>query len=214
MYAQLPKQDAVFLGSPMVVRIPIRLDDAQGISGQFASEFQVTYLMGKVIRNIYDPASDASFQAGETTQLEQILQSFLPILDRTRIEFGRHCAALAICSSALFLLYGQGDQTHDAPRVANEPNRLEKMELVALRLVYYTERCYSSEHTVDYATLSPFLPVAIYQSAVVLERAVRLHESPTRRQAFAAAKLTLGYLRKRWASAGMSLWHLVRPDVD
>ena len=66
--------------------------------GQFARECQVAHLAGRVIRHVYDPASDLSFQAEEAAQLERTLLALIPVLSEEELQFGRYCSALGICT--------------------------------------------------------------------------------------------------------------------
>jgi hypothetical protein len=66
--------------------------------GQFARECQVSHLVGRVVRHVFDPTSDHRFHAEESFQLERTLLAFMPLLIEEQFEFGRYCAALGICS--------------------------------------------------------------------------------------------------------------------
>jgi hypothetical protein len=66
--------------------------------GPFARECQVSHLIGRVVRHIFDPAADATFQRTEANQLDQTLNAFLPLLMEQESRFGLFCAALGMCS--------------------------------------------------------------------------------------------------------------------
>ena len=66
--------------------------------GPFARECQVSHLVGRVVRHVFDPADDARFQKEEAVQLESTLNAFLPLLMEQETQFGLFCAALGLCS--------------------------------------------------------------------------------------------------------------------
>jgi hypothetical protein len=55
------------------------------------------YLAGRTLRHIFDPAEDEAFQTAEAEQIERTLLSYLPLLEKRDLKFGRYCASLAIC---------------------------------------------------------------------------------------------------------------------
>jgi hypothetical protein len=65
--------------------------------GQFARECQVSHLAGRVLRHVFDPALDQTFQQEEASQLERTLQALIPVLSDEEVTFGRYCSALGIC---------------------------------------------------------------------------------------------------------------------
>ena len=66
--------------------------------GQLARECQVSHLSGRVLRHIFDPTSDSSFQEQEASQLERTLMALMPVLAADELQFGRYCSSLGICS--------------------------------------------------------------------------------------------------------------------
>jgi hypothetical protein len=71
---------------------------AQDITlGQFARESQVSHLIGRVIRYVFDPTPDANFQAQQYSQLERALSALIPHLINEDREFGKYCTALGMC---------------------------------------------------------------------------------------------------------------------
>lgn len=65
--------------------------------GQFARECQVAHLVGRVVRHVFSPISDAHFHEEEATQLERTLLSFLPLLIEEEVQFSNYCGALSTC---------------------------------------------------------------------------------------------------------------------
>lgn len=66
--------------------------------GSFARECQISHLVGRVLRNVYEPVSDEVFQAKEAAQLEATMATFIPLLQNDAEDFGKYCISFAICS--------------------------------------------------------------------------------------------------------------------
>lgn len=64
---------------------------------QFSRECQVGYLVGRAVRHIYSPISDAAFHAAEASQLERTLYSYIPILIEEEKLYSNYCGAMAMC---------------------------------------------------------------------------------------------------------------------
>ncbi|KAM0255382.1 hypothetical protein ACHAQJ_005824 [Trichoderma viride] len=66
--------------------------------GSFARECQISHLVGRVLRNVYEPVSDEAFQAKEANQLETTMSTFIPLLQNDVDDFGKYCISFAICA--------------------------------------------------------------------------------------------------------------------
>lgn len=66
--------------------------------GQFARECQIHHLVTRIVRHVFDPASDETFQQKEAAQLEKTMLHFLPLLENIDLSFGVYCASLATCA--------------------------------------------------------------------------------------------------------------------
>lgn len=66
--------------------------------GSFARECQISHLLGRVLKHVFEPTSDPKFHAEEGKQLEATLLTFVPMLIDEFVLYGMHCAAMAICS--------------------------------------------------------------------------------------------------------------------
>lgn len=66
--------------------------------GSFARECQISHVVGRVLRNVYEPVSDEAFQAKEAAQLEATMSTFIPLLQNDAEDFGKYCISFAICS--------------------------------------------------------------------------------------------------------------------
>ncbi len=69
--------------------------------GHFARECQISHLIGRVLRHVFDPTPDADFHAQEALQLERTLKAFMPLLVEEHTKYGLYCAALAMCSKSV-----------------------------------------------------------------------------------------------------------------
>ncbi|KAK0761215.1 hypothetical protein N5P37_006162, partial [Trichoderma harzianum] len=134
--------------------------------GSFARECQISHVVGRVLRNVYEPVSDEAFQAKEAAQLEATMSTFIPLLQNDTEDFGKYCISFAICSSAIFTLYGcSADQERYGVRIQNCPATLA--EHTALETTRYCRKLFEDEEAINYSCLSPFVPYALYQSAVI-----------------------------------------------
>lgn len=66
--------------------------------GAFARECQICHLVGRVLRNVYEPVPDEAFQAKEANQLEATMATFIPLLQNNVEDFGKYCIAFSVCS--------------------------------------------------------------------------------------------------------------------
>lgn len=54
--------------------------------------------MGRVLRHVYEPASDQTFHVEEYNQLETTLNAFFSLLIQEQTAYVDYCAALSMCS--------------------------------------------------------------------------------------------------------------------
>lgn len=66
--------------------------------GPMARECQIFQVVGRLVRHVFDPSSDVSFQKAEALQLERTLKAFLPIVTMEEERHAFYCAAFAICT--------------------------------------------------------------------------------------------------------------------
>lgn len=66
--------------------------------GPFARECQISHLIGRVLRHVFEPSSDSDFHLQEALQLERTLMAFMPLLIEEQTKFHYYCAALGMCS--------------------------------------------------------------------------------------------------------------------
>lgn len=105
-------------------------------------------------------------------------------------------------SSALFILYEHKSQAQarDGTYDANIQTRIQQ---VADQVVYYSRRCYD-DVVPDYATMSPYIPLSLYQAAVVRRRQAKSTGSSIATKDYEAMERILGLFALRWANASES----------
>jgi hypothetical protein len=66
----------------------------------FARQAQVANLLGRVLRNRYEPTSDEVFNDGEALQLKRTLEAYSVLLpqEASATACGNYCAPIGICS--------------------------------------------------------------------------------------------------------------------
>ena len=79
---------------------------------------------------------------------------------------------------------------------------MEAMADVALQSTFYAKRCYELEQHFDYPTMSPYIPLALYQSALIFQRLSQVRTEPSDIEHIAEVKQILRHFAKRWAVSG------------
>ncbi|KAK3620812.1 hypothetical protein LTR56_020586 [Elasticomyces elasticus] len=197
----LPMDDGLWLRNIVPMPTPTELTLATSYSvrvGQFARECQVSNLIALVIRHVFDPSPDSRFQAEEALQLERTLSALYPVLMDEQIKFGKYCAALGMCTNALFMLLNDAEK-RDGKDV------LSAMEPLSTQIVVFSSRLFGDGEGIDYGTLSPYIPLSLYQAAVVQSRLYRRTGERCYGEALLTLKRLLGYFNKRWLVAGFCL---------
>ncbi|KAK3067025.1 hypothetical protein LTR53_016340 [Teratosphaeriaceae sp. CCFEE 6253] len=165
--------------------------------GQFARECQASNLIARVLRHIYDPSPDLRFQAEEAVQLERTLSAFCPVLMDEQVRFGKYCAALGMCTNALFMLHEDAGK-RDATDV------LTAMHPLSTQINVFSNQLFGNGEAICYGTLSPYIPLSLYQAAVVQSRLYRRSGEQCYGEALLSLKKLLGYFNRRWLVAGTS----------
>jgi hypothetical protein len=86
------------------------------------------------------------------------------------------------------------------------------MEAVADQVVRYAQRCYPLEVDPDYKTMSPYIPLSLYQAAVACDRQYRISRRASTAVDAETLKLILALFAKRWGNAGIVM--LDRVNVE
>ncbi|PCH06618.1 Transcription factor [Penicillium occitanis (nom. inval.)] len=135
--------------------------------GQFARECQVSHLVGRVVRHVFNPISDPNFHADEAAQLERTLMSLVPLLTEEELKFRNYCGALAI---SLFTLYTSA-MLRSENRDVDESRTLPAIDALSTRIAELSEHLLAvAQDEANKLTLSPYLPYVLYQTAVAQDR--------------------------------------------
>ena len=110
------------------------------------------------------------------------------------------------CYSALYLLYDYaGRRTGD---VVNDQRNLSAMEPLSTQIADFSNRLFGeSGEDADYSTFSPYVPLSLYQSAVVQLRLWKQTGNPAYHKGLNSLKAILGYFNRRWAVSGNHMHH-------
>ncbi len=196
--------------------------------GKFARECQVSYLIGRVLRHIFDPVSDQQFHANEELQLERTLKAFMPLLMEEDTKYGQYCAALALCTryalfafaitgffltdmySALFSMYDaalEHYQDDDLGRI----RITDSMESASVRLVDFGVHLFLNPENKDIRDMSPLIPYSLYQAAIIQYHSWKRNRVIFCKQRLDSLVTILGYFKKRWLVAGelRFIWLLI-----
>jgi hypothetical protein len=76
------------------------------------------------------------------------------------------------------------------------------MEPLSTQLVQYSSALFSTGEDVDYGTFSPYVPLSLYQAAVVQLRLWNQTGEGRYWQGLSSLKRTLGHFGRRWTIAG------------
>lgn len=189
--------------------------------GQMARECQVSHLAGRVVRHIFNPTSDPSFNAEEALQLERTLIAFLSMLADEELKIGNYCGAFGICNrfvttsltisdnvplvpdsySALFTLYEF--QLGHKPEDGVERHRiLRSMEETSARAIIFAEASYGDRENFHHETLSPYLPYSLSQAAIIQYRLWKQNDDRICKNRFESLMGILKDFSRRWLLAG------------
>jgi hypothetical protein len=108
---------------------------------------------------------------------------------------------VADSNSSLYLLYDSAAQRGELDAIHEKS--LAAMEPLSAQITSFSHRLFGGpevEH--DYSTFSPYVPLSLYQSAVVQSRLWRATGDVRHQDAVASLKEILGHFNKRWSIAG------------
>jgi hypothetical protein len=104
-------------------------------------------------------------------------------------------------SSALYTLYDSTINLQGTDE-AMRSQILSSMEPLSKQIAEFSKRLFGDGNSIDYGTLSPYVPYSLYQSAVVQHRLWNQTGHEDHKTALASLKEILGHFRKRWLIAG------------
>ncbi|RAO70459.1 uncharacterized protein BHQ10_006471 [Talaromyces amestolkiae] len=170
--------------------------------GQFARECQVSHLVGRVVRHVFNPISDANFHEYEAAQLERTLMSLVPLLTEEELKFRNYCGALAMCISSLFTLY-TSPILRSKNRDFDESRTLPAIDALSTRVAELSEHLLAiAQDETNKMTLSPYLPYVLYQTVVVQNRLWKQKNDVTYKQRAETIATILKCFSKRWHVTG------------
>ncbi|KAH7304841.1 hypothetical protein BKA65DRAFT_602133 [Rhexocercosporidium sp. MPI-PUGE-AT-0058] len=181
--------------------------------GHFARECQISHLIGRVLKHVFEPASDPEFHAQEAMQLEKTLMAFMPLLIEEHSKFGLYCAALGMCSSALFTLY---DSALFSSQISQDykDTLLASIQCSSTQITEFSRHLFGDVAAVDFGVVSPLIPHSLYQAAIVQYRLGKQIGEMRYRNGFESLKEILGYFNRRWLIGGRYLEALEGLKVD
>jgi hypothetical protein len=100
-------------------------------------------------------------------------------------------------SSALFTLYGSS-----IVKGGDDVRRRALVEEISTEITDYCRRLFGIEEQIQYGILSPFLPYALYQAAVVQQQILKRNPETRYKRNIQFLKQVLGSFNKRWLIAG------------
>ncbi|KAF2495631.1 hypothetical protein BU16DRAFT_539560 [Lophium mytilinum] len=198
----LPIEDSIWLQRQQTTNHTLSTTSDVTV-GQFARECQVSHLVGRVLRHVFDPTSDPAFQANEALQLERTLMAFMPLLMDEELQFGKYCAALGICSSALFTLYDSAMSRLQENSEVDQLRIFSSLEPLSRRIVDFSGQLFGKAEDIDYETLSPYVPYSLYQAAAVQCQLRKKTGDGVYETGLDSLKQVLRYFNKRWLIAGI-----------
>lgn len=84
----------------------------------------------------------------------------------------------------------------------SEQEALSAMEPLSTQIVQFSRRLFGPEQNVDCNTLSPYVLLSLYQSAIVQLRLWKQTKNVVYTDALESLKEIIGFFNQRWASAG------------
>lgn len=192
--------------------------------GQLARECQISHLIGRVLRHVFDPVSDPEFYAREALQLERTLMAFIPLLIEEDTKYGMYCAAYGMCCwsnphpltpahpdtvsslifySALFILY---DSAFLHPPPGSGPQYkigiFNSLDVTSTRIAEFSAHLFGDPEGMENGVFSPFVPYSLYLAGIVQYRFWKQTGEERHKRALDPLKLVLGYHNRRWLVAG------------
>lgn len=113
-------------------------------------------------------------------------------------------------SSAIFTLYGSS-----IVKGGDNDRRAALVEEIAVEITDYCRRLFSIEEQIHYDIMSPFVPYALYQAAVVQQQLLKHNPETRYEKNVQFLKQILGSFNKRWLVAGnVETIYLIREETN
>ena len=88
--------------------------------------------------------------------------------------------------------------------IIDDDKSLSAMEPLSTQITEFSRQLFGPEKPVNYDLMSPYIPLSIYQSAVVQLRLLRKSGVAWHERAVSSLRDILMQFNKRWANAGTS----------
>lgn len=113
-------------------------------------------------------------------------------------------------SSALFTLYGSS-----IVKGGDNVRRAALVEETAVEITDYCRKLFGIEEQIHYGILSPFIPYALYQAAVIQQQILKHNPERRYERNVHFLKQVLGSFNKRWLVAGnIILNYFIRNETN
>jgi len=212
----LPTDDASWDRGQMHVAAPLALSASQTIrAAPFARTCQAAHLLGKVIRHLNDKNLPMDYRFEEALQLERTVRALANLLpEESESEEDDSalkptlCTSMAICYSALLILYDLYSCTEQAPPNASEAHlQMQKTSIeglgdISATVMLLARRVRDFIVKNGLGRVSPLVIDCFYQAAANYAWYMRESSDPTCGERVAELKDLLTECDKRWRVGG------------
>ncbi|KAH8817451.1 hypothetical protein F5884DRAFT_250613 [Xylogone sp. PMI_703] len=155
MHDELWNQDTMTSITPSTLLTPSNV-----YVGALARECQISHLIGRVLRHVFEPAPDPEFNTEEAVQLERTLDAYnILLLEEASDSCEWSCAAVGMCSSALLMLYQSSLLSKERGESERNDSLLSRMNTLSSRIVYFSKQLFGGMNLLKLEGLSPFVPI-------------------------------------------------------
>lgn len=92
---------------------------------------------------------------------------------------------------------------HSSAQVRTYDRALILMEPLSAQIAEFSSRLFGTGEDLEYGTFSPYVPLSLYQAAVVQHRLWKRTGDASHEGTLHSLKKILGFFHRRWAVAGM-----------
>ncbi|KAF2095093.1 hypothetical protein NA57DRAFT_45245 [Rhizodiscina lignyota] len=174
--------------------------------GPFARAAQASVLLGRALRNLYDPSSDESLNLSEYCSILRALRALNEIIPQEEIETCYlYCGSIGMVASALMILSNQNPYMDLSP--GTSPDELSQSvsspEEAASGAIRVAHEITDNKDTISIAALCPFVPDSLSQAAFVQLRLFQDTRDERYWKNLSALEDSLNSFSVRWKAAGM-----------
>ncbi|EME46578.1 hypothetical protein DOTSEDRAFT_70550 [Dothistroma septosporum NZE10] len=210
----LPTDDSSWDRGQMLAAAPLALSASQTIrAAPFARTCQASHLLGKVVRHLNDKNLPTDYRYTEALQLHRTLQALSSVLPGEAAEDDPSqrptlCTSMAICYSALLMLYDAYSCTEKIVESGPEEQlvmqkvSIDGLSEVSTQVVHLARRVRDFIEKAGPERVSPLVIDSLYQAAANYAWYVRESSSPECQERLQEIKEVLIILDRRWKVAG------------